>query len=333
MIEFIFVNKNPLIPIVINNITKQKALTMLMEQTFNQNNEYCKNIYFISFCSNNTFQIYFTNGKEKKYFIKRDNSNNIEEYDIDSSFGFNTINKFLNKNNIMNEIEIEIESDNEEINLDLSNKKENKDNEVFELDMGLFSKSNSNKDKYLKNNNIEENIKLDIGLFTKNNEDNEENEDTDVFDDCEKLMKRFYEDKNRKDEIKKRLMIDKKEEHNLLKKKRELVQDKIVELKGKYRTYKNIKDDMEDEEINISELFNIEFEYFEKMNDEDREIIDKLDDNDIMNKNVFNERVVEMANEFKIYMGENINPLESRFEHNWSELDNDIIVGEYKANI
>ena len=331
MTEFIFINKNPLIPVVINNITKQKALTMVMEQAFNQNNEYCKNIYFISFCSNNTFQIYFTNGKGKKYFIKRSNSNNIEEYDIDSSFGFNEINKFLNKNNIMNEIEIE--SDNEEINLDLSNKKEDKDDEVFELDMGLFSKSNSNKDKYLKNNNIEENVKLDIGLFTKNNEDNEENEDTDVFDDCEKLMKRFYEDKNRKDEIKKRLMIDKKEEHNLLKKKRELVQDKIVELKGKYRTYKNIKDDMEDEEINIPELFNIEFEYFEKMNDEDREIIDKLDDNDIMNKNVFNERVVEMANEFKIYMGENINPLESRFEHNWSELDNDIIVGEYKANI
>jgi hypothetical protein len=128
-------------------------------------------------------------------------------------------------------------------------------------------------------------------------------------------------------------MIDKKEEHNLLKKKREIVQDKIVELKGKYRTYKNIKDDMKDEEINIPELFNIEFEYFEKMNDADREIIDNLGDNDIMNTNVFNERIVEMANEFKIYMGENINPLESRFEHNWSELDNDIIVGEYKANI
>ena len=330
MTEFIFVNKNPLIP-VINNTTKQKALTMLMEQAFNQNNEYCKNIYFISFCSNNTFQIYFTNGKGKKYFIKKSNSNNIEEYDIDSSFGFNEINKFLNTNNIMNEIEIE--SDNEEINLDLSNKKKDKGEEVFELDMGLFTKNNSNKEKYLKNNNIKEDVKLDIGLFTKNNEENEKNDDTDVFDDCSKLMKRFYEDKNRKDEIKKRLMIDKKEEHNLLKKKRELVQNKIVELKGKYRTYKNIKDDMKDEEINIPELFNIEFEYFEKMNDADREIIDNLGDNDIMNTNVFNKRIVEMANEFKIYMGENINPLESRFEHNWSELDNDIIVGEYKANI
>jgi len=330
MTEFTFVNKNSLIPVVINNITKQKALTMIMEQAFNQNNEYCKNIYFISFCSDNSFQIYFTNGKGKKYFIKRSNKNKIEEYDIDNSFGFNTINKFLNKNNIMNEIEIEIESDDEEIDLDLSNKKQNKDNEEFKLDMELFAKSNSNKDKYLKNNNIEEDVKLDIGLFTKNNQNNE---NKDVFDDCEKLMKRFYEDKNRKDEIKKRLMIDKKEEHNLLKKKRELVQNKIVELKGKYRTYKNIKDDMKDEEINIPELFNIEFEYFEKMNDADREIIDNLGDNDIMNTNVFNERIVEMANEFKIYMGENINPLESRFEHNWSELDNDIIVGEYKANI
>ena len=328
MTEFTFVNKNSLIPVVINNITKQKALTMIMEQAFNQNNEYCKNIYFISFCSDNSFQIYFTNGKGKKYFIKRSNKNKIEEYDIDNSFGFNTINKFLNKNNIMNEIEIE--SDDEEIDLDLSNKKQNKDNEEFKLDMELFAKSNSNKDKYLKNNNIEEDVKLDIGLFTKNNQNNE---NKDVFDDCEKLMKRFYEDKNRKDEIKKRLMIDKKEEHNLLKKKRELVQNKIVELKGKYRTYKNIKDDMKDEEINIPELFNIEFEYFEKMNDADREIIDNLGDNDIMNTNVFNERIVEMANEFKIYMGENINPLESRFEHNWSELDNDIIVGEYKANI
>lgn len=330
MTEFTFVNKNSLIPVVINNITKQKALTMIMEQAFNQNNEYCKNIYFISFCSDNSFQIYFTNGKGKKYFIKRSNKNKIEEYDIDNSFGFNTINKFLNKNNIMNEIEIEIESDDEEIDLDLSNKKQNKDNEEFKLDMELFAKSNSNKDKYLKNNNIEEDVKLDIGLFTKNNQNNE---NKDVFDDCEKLMKRFYEDKNRKDEIKKRLMIDKKEEHNLLKKKRELVQNKIVELKGKYRTYKNIKDDMKDEEINIPELFNIEFEYFEKMNDADREIIDNLGDNDIMNTNVFNERIVEMSNEFKIYMGENINPLESRFEHNWSELDNDIIVGEYKANI
>ena len=330
MTEFTFVNKNSLIPVVINNITKQKALTMIMEQAFNQNNEYCKNIYFISFCSDNSFQIYFTNGKGKKYFIKRSNKNKIEEYDIDNSFGFNTINKFLNKNNIMNEIEIEIESDDEEIDLDLSNKKQNKDDEEFKLDMELFAKSNSNKDKYLKNNNIEEDVKLDIGLFTKNNQNNE---NKDVFDDCEKLMKRFYEDKNRKDEIKKRLMIDKKEEHNLLKKKRELVQNKIVELKGKYRTYKNIKDDMKDEEINIPELFNIEFEYFEKMNDADREIIDNLGDNDIMNTNVFNERIVEMSNEFKIYMGENINPLESRFEHNWSELDNDIIVGEYKANI
>ena len=40
MTEFTFVNKNSLIPVVINNITKQKALTMIMEQAFNQNNEY-----------------------------------------------------------------------------------------------------------------------------------------------------------------------------------------------------------------------------------------------------------------------------------------------------
>lgn len=325
MSEFTFVNKNSLIPVVISNITKNKCFIMLMEQSVNKNNEYCKNIYFISFCSDNSFQIYFTNGEGKKYFIKKSNRDKIEEYNIDCSFGFNKINTFLNTNNIMNEIEIE--SDNEEINLDLSN---NKDDSLFELDMGLFSKSNSNKDKYLKNNNINEDVKLDIGLFTKNNP---EKKDCDVFVDCAKLMKRFYEDKTRKDEIKKKLMIDKKEEHNLLKKKKELVQDKIVELKGNYRTYKNIKDDMEDNEINIPELFNIEFEYFEKMNDEDREIIDNLSDNDIMNTNVFNERVVEMAHEYKIYMGANVNPHESKFVHNWSELDNDIIVGEYKANI
>ena len=47
MTEFTFVNKNSLIPVVINNITKQKALTMIMEQAFNQNNEYCKNIYWV----------------------------------------------------------------------------------------------------------------------------------------------------------------------------------------------------------------------------------------------------------------------------------------------
>lgn len=327
MSEFIFVNKNPLIPVVINNLTKNQCLIMLMEEAFNKNNEYCKNIYFITFCSGNLFQIYFTNGKGKKYFIKSSDEYNIKEYDIDSSFGFNTINNFLNTNNIMNEIEIESESESEsdedeEINLNLSNK----DN--TEIDMDLFYNRNTNKEKYLKNN-IEEEVKLDIGLFTKNNKNENEN----IFDDCEKLMKRFYEDKNRKDEIKKKLMIDKKEELNLLKKKRELVQDKIVELKGKYRTYKNIKDDMENAEINIPELFNIEFEFFEKMNDEDIVIIDNLSDNDIMNTNVFNERVVEMANEFKIYMGEKINLNESRFEHNWSELDNDIIVGNYNANI
>ena len=65
------------------------------------------------------------------------------------------------------------------------------------------------------------------------------------------------------------------------------------------------------------------------MLDENKEIIDNLDDLEIMNSETYDEKIVELSVNFY----EKIREFKEKltFSHNWSELDNEYKTGSYSA--
>ena len=144
------------------------------------------------------------------------------------------------------------------------------------------------------------------------------------------MFKIYENEKIRKKKLEEELKIEEKNEKELLKKKRHLIQEKIIALKGNFRTYKNIEKDIFKKKIsNTPETFKIQYEYFENMLDENKEIIDNLDDLEIMNSETYDEKIVELSVNFY----EKIREFKEKltFSHNWSELDNEYKTGSYSA--
>ena len=107
-------------------------------------------------------------------------------------------------------------------------------------------------------------------------------------------------------------------------------QEKIITLKGNYRTYLNIKKDiLKNTNMSVPETFETQYEYFENMEEENLKLIEELDDLEIMNSETYNENILSLA----VIFCEKIGELKEKltFTHNWSELDNEYKVGSYSV--
>jgi hypothetical protein len=190
---------------------------------------------------------------------------------------------------------------------------------VFENMCNFLEKRNIKEEEKFNNMNIE------ITLLE------EYDKSTGVLNECEKMYDIYQKELDRKKKIDEDLKIEEKNEKELLKKKRHMIQEKIIILKGNYRTFKNIqKEKLKNINLIIPETFNSQYEYFEKMDENNINIIDNLDDLEIMNLEIYNENVILLSNNFY----EKINELKEKlsFTHNWSELDNEYKTGSYSLN-
>ena len=151
-----------------------------------------------------------------------------------------------------------------------------------------------------------------------------------ILDECEKMFELYQMEKNRKKKLEEELKIEEKNEKDLLKKKRHMIQEKIIALKGNFRTYLNIKKDILLKKITCSpELFENQYEYFDNLCDDDTLLIHNLNDLEIMISDIYAENIIALS--LKFY--EKINTLSEKviFSHNWSELDNEVNTGSYSV--
>jgi hypothetical protein len=176
--------------------------------------------------------------------------------------------------------------------------------------------------------NINNNVKNDDIIVNDKNDNNENNEtNDDIIDECNKLMEVYEREKERKKNILSTQKQLKKKEEELMKKKKENIQNKIIKVVGNYKTYMNIKSDMNKEEKmdsikHVMSIFELQYAYFEKLTDEDKDLLKTVNDIDILNNDGFNEELVRIANGFDLEFKQNAKQV--LFEHNWSELDEDV---------
>ena len=377
MSEFIFVNKNPIIPESQYHHNIDIALSQLTSNTFNKNTIYCKNIYVVELNKHEIVQLYFSNTNQAIYSLNK--FNKIKQHK-NKCIDLNLIDKFLTKQNfISNKTEAHNISFNENtpnefnINEDIVNETPTNNNVMknkpkfnysdeeyfteFNINEDIINKTPTNNnviknkpkfsysdEEYItnefKSNERDENVINKKPKFMFNNEEeisttnekkesdlNEDELNKNVFDDCKSLMNKYNKEIERKNEIREKLKLFEKEEKELLKKQKGLIQDKIVNLYGKFKTYLNIKTDRDKGIIKNTNIFNLEYEYFESMNEDDVNFLKTIGDNDIMNKEAFNERLVSLSETFKQHFQKDNK--KSNFEHKWSDIEEDVVVGSF----
>ena len=312
--HYTLINKNEIIPKIINGGID--LLTVLRRDTVDKNSNYCKNTYIIKYLdTDNILCVYFSHNN--KLYIATDND--IIEY--------LTIKK-LNKEQIFENIYKFLENNTNNVNTNNVNTNNVNTNNV---NTDNVNSDNVNSDNL--NMNIEINPIIDL-IENENINENEkeknvnEFEKINILDQCEQMYKMYENEKNRKKKLEEELKIEEKNEKELLKKKRHMLQEKIITLKGNYRTYKNIEGDkLKNSNFNIPETFKMQYEYFDKMLDIDKKTIDNIDDLEIMNSENYNEDITLLSLNFH----EKIKEFKEKltFSHNWSELDNEFKTGSY----
>lgn len=383
MSEFIFVNKNPIIPESQYHTNIDVALSQLTSNTFNKNTIYCKNIYVVELEKQEIVQLYFSNSNQAIYSLNK--FNKIKQHK-NKFIDLNLIDKFLTKQNFISnksDTTNEINTNEDIINVISTNNnimknkpKFNYSNEEYFTEFNINediinepstinnTTNNNTSNNNLTNNNVtknkpkfsysdeeyitnefksnekDENVINKKPKFIFNNEEentttNERKEsdvnsdelNKNVFDDCKMLMNKYNKEIERKNEIREKLKLFEKEEQELLKKQKGLIQDKIVSLYGKFKTYLNIKTDRDKGIIKNTNIFNLEYEYFENMNEDDINFLKTIGDNDIMNKETFDERLVSLSETFKQHFQKDNK--KSNFEHKWSDMEEDVVVGTF----
>ena len=300
--HYTLINKNEIIPKIINGDID--LLNELRRDTVDKKIDYCKNIYIIKYLEvDKILCVYFSH--KNKLYIATDYE--ILEYDIIKKHSkekiFENIYNFLENNNIKN-MNIEINPVINNIDIEINPVIDNMNIEINPV---------------IDNMNIEINPVID-NIEIKN----------DIFNECEQIYKIYETEKIRKKKLEDELKIEEQHEKELLKKKRHLIQEKIIVLKGNFRTYKNIeKDILKQKIVNVPETFTIQYEYFEAMLNENKEIINNLDDLEIMNSEFYDDKLVELSLIFYDKIREFKEKL--TFSHNWSELDNEYKTGSYSV--
>jgi hypothetical protein len=368
MNEYVFVNKNPILPEIIHNCNFEIALSQLANNTLNKNSVYCKNIYVIELDKNEIVQLYFSNSQQVIYSLNK--FNKIKQHK-NKIIDLHLIDKFLTKQNFIssksesNEFSFNTNTSNNEKETEVSNFKQNfncideefttnefkendnktNHNETIVVNNKLTNTYNNDefttnefKSNEFKSNEFTNEFKTNefktgeksvINNIKKISVNNESDENKNVFDDCKMLMNKYNKEIERKNAIREKLKIFEKEEKELLNKQKGLIQDKIVTLYGKFKTYINIKTDREKGICKNTDIFKLEYEYFENMNLDDVNFLKTINDNDIMNKEKYDDRLIELSEQFKKNFQKDIK--KSNFEHNWKELEDEVVIGTFNA--
>ena len=295
--HYTLIDKNEFIPKIITG--DSNLLKDLNKYTINKDINYCKNIYVIQYGDfENIMYVYFSDGT-KLYNV---DDEGISEY---------TQIKQCSKEKVFENIRNFFEN--------IKNNKNSSYDMDIEISPLLENEGNYNNVEYSDNvETIKETVELVPDI--KN----------DALEECELMYEMYLKEKERKKKIEEDLKIEEKNERELYKKKRHMEQEKIITLKGNYRTYLNIKKDiLKNTNMSVPETFETQYEYFENMEEENLKLIEELDDLEIMNSETYNENILSLA----VIFCEKIGELKEKltFTHNWSELDNEYKVGSYSV--
>ena len=293
--DYVLVNKNKIIPQIIQHLNKNTLLSMLYDLTLDKNTEYCKNIYVVNVYDYDN--IYISNGKHLYQII---NDTNVK----------------IDFENIQNELSI-LTKINNSFNNFVTNNTEN-------IKMIINKNNNSNIviDDELKNNNS--NIIIDDEL-NKNKIANQ-----DLLHKC-KEVKDLYNISNlniKKIEINLK-NLDKKIQ-SLTKKRRDIIISNLSLIKNEYNTYnkinKNIIDNELDENANIPILFLSKYIFIKKLllNNNNIKILHMINEMDI--EKLYINDDIQMDNDIIIFcnkynkVSKNLN---YKFDHQWDFLGED----------
>ena len=318
--QYCLIDKNFLIPDITYSSEFSYLIKKLYDKTLNASIEICKNIHVIEINDKKEiFSVYFSNGKELFYL----DADGIFPFKINkcvcmSSNCVKQIEDFLEKEN-NNEIKtdkIKIKEIHNEINIEKVNneiKIEDPHNEINteKVNNEIKIEEINNETKIVEVNNFETNeMKTD---------------EKDLFNECEKILESFANEKKRQKTLKSSILAIEKKEKELLKKKFELIQNKIIKVVGNFKTYLNIRNTFKEKEIIVPDIFKLQYEYFEnELTDEEKMELSQVDDLLILNSTEFDEKLVEIANKFDDDFKVKIKP-NLGFTHNWMELESDNI--------
>ena len=328
-INYTFINKNYLQPIISYHDNYNSLLNNIYQNTVNQNNNYCLNIYgLISNIDSSINSIIYSDGQ--KLFKK--NNNLVEEICnyIQLFIHFNSI-KYINNN----------------INFEEFNNKQKSENSSHQIENINITSSNENmtlefKHKNLTNINISESIQKNNEIYKQEEEklitnlSEEDLKKKKLIESCEEVFSTYQKELFK---IKK-LESDIKIFDNKLIKLKKNYKDKIIENIGKvqndYQTWKQIKYIIKNkndliEDISLLELsslpipilFQSKFNYINDLQNDinSKIILEKINGLDIQN---FYINEIEIDNELEIFStkySKIIKDIHYNFTHDWDYLN------------
>ena len=328
-----------------------KLIVKLQELVLNQSLEYCKNIYILETNGVLIVSLYFSNGTEmfqlnaggiqpfknfKTIELNKDCLQQMKDFlTMTSSEKMyktkNEINEtkdvIIEKDKTKNELKDVIIETKNKINETKNETIETKDeiNETKNETIETKNEINETKDEINETKNEINETKDEINETKDEISVNNNTDEIELFNECEKILESFANEKKRQKTLKSSVLALEKKEKELLKKKFEIIQNKIIKVVGNFKTYSNIKKSFKDTEIIIPEIFKTQYEYFEsEMNEEEKYILSNVDDLLILNSTEFDEKLIEIANKFDNDFKTKIQP-SLGFTHTWMELESDNI--------
>lgn len=310
---FTLVNKNFLIPEIQRDTNFTFLLQRLYEFTYNKDKIYCLNVYIVS-----EQEIYFCNDNQI-YCSKNKNITKID-YNLPSINSLEHISFFYNNQKYQN-----LDTETNIIDMNFSVKeKENKNIIIVDDDI--------NKTNFFNNIISEENIKREKTIFdkelliknTKSKPKVKSQEELELIKLIEETMEIYQNEVRKFKEIERQIKIIDDNTSSLIKKKTEKSLTNFSKLKNDYKTYTLIKRKKElKPETNIPNLFELKYEYFDELlqNEETKILLEKINNMDL--DEVLNQKckidndLLLLSNSY----GDDSKKLNVKFEHSWEDLE------------
>jgi hypothetical protein len=342
---YTFVNKNYLVPIILNELNEDYALNKLYQETICRSKEYNESVYVI--CENeNLTEIFYSDGISLYY------KNNFKNNDAEIIGKYNRIN-FLNKNYMVNNFKLanseDINLQSTSMNLTINNKFDTNviliDTENLPISHQVQYTNEKKKVSFEHLNRIPNEISNEIPneisneTLDKNIDDKYNKKREEIIKLIEQVNEMYQKEISNIKRLELNLKTFENKLNKLNKKKREEIINNIVKTQSEYQTWKKIKFTIKEEndvskpidQLELSNktppiLFLSKYEYINKIQEnegirnllEEINLIDlnKLYSDDILPDN----KIIQFCDKYVKLSKE----LHYHFDHEWDYLENEL---------
>jgi hypothetical protein len=288
--QYIYVNKNYLVPEIKTFPTLNSAITKLLNVCEQMNKKYCSNVYVLS-----DDKLYFSNGYDV-YFVSDDQNITKVNFPVVKSNRLETMNKFFSGTKT-DEFATFAEM---EININIPN-----DNLII-----VDKEINTQKNAQVLPKEKKEKTKEELEILAL----------------CEETFEIYNQELKKMKELEKKIKIIDDNQKSLLKKRSEKIFTNLSKLSNDYNTYKLIQKKITKKpDAQIPSLFVLKYQYFKnKVIDQDSlDLLEKIHTfnlDEILNKDEeLDTQIVNFVNQY----GLDSKNLNVKFDHSWEELEFD----------